>query len=129
MTEPKLPPLPSPGEHTGKFAYVEHDMIAYALQAIAATAPLLEQIAALTAQLEEAKQDAADADSMSKALADLDTKNHRRWTFLHTNNKDAQGFEWCVMRVKWENGRISEALHTNSDMTDLDAAIAAQEQP
>jgi hypothetical protein len=39
MTEPKLPPLPSPGEHTGKFAYDEHDMIAYALQAIAANTP------------------------------------------------------------------------------------------
>jgi hypothetical protein len=89
-----------------------------------------KNIALLEQQLAEARKDAADADSMSKALAAVCDKNDARWKFLHTINKDAQGFEWCVMRVKWENGRISEALHTYSDMSDLDAAITStQEQP
>ena len=74
---------------------------------------------------ENAEKDRDDADSMSKALAAVCAKNDARWKFLHTINKDAEGFEWAVMRVKWENGRISEALHTNSDMSDMDAAIDA----
>jgi hypothetical protein len=91
---------------------------------------LNERIALLEQQLAEARKDAADADSMSKALAAVCDKNDARWKFLHTTHQDAQGFEWCVMRVKWENGRISEALHTYSDMSDLDAAITStQEQP
>lgn len=119
----------------------------------AATAPMLERIAAmeldeqadqaeierlergiefLTAQAEAAREelealrkDAADADGMCKALAAVIDKDDVRWKFLHTTNKDAEGFEWCVMRVKWENGRISEAWHTNQDLKDLDAAIDA----
>lgn len=66
------------------------------------------------------------AEGMIQAMAAVIDKNDARWKFLHTTNKDAQGFEWAVMRVKWENGRISEAWHTNSDLSDMDAEIARQ---
>lgn len=79
----------------------------------------------LELELEALRKDAADADGMCKALAAVIDKDDARWKFLHTTNKDAEGFEWCVMRVKWENGRISEAWHTNQDLRDLDAAIDA----
>jgi hypothetical protein len=84
----------------------------------------------LERELEALRKDAADADRMCKALAAVIDKDDARWKFLHTPHKDTEGFEWCVMRVKWENGRISEAWHTNQDLKDLDAAIdAAKENP
>lgn len=84
---------------------------------------LAAEIERMTKRLEEARKDAADADSMCEAMKKVIDQNDARWKFLHTTNKDSEGFEWCVLRVKWENGRISEALHTYSNMADLDAAI------
>lgn len=63
---------------------------------------------------------------MCQAMKKVIDQNDARWQFLHATNKDAEGFEWCVLRVKWENGRICEALHTYSNMADLDAAIKKQ---
>lgn len=92
----------------------------------AAARNIVHSVAALEQQLEEARKDAADADSMCEAMKKVIDQNDARWKFLHTTNKDSEGFEWCVLRVKWENGRISEALHTYSNMADLDAAIKEQ---
>ncbi|CAB4198399.1 hypothetical protein UFOVP1309_83 [uncultured Caudovirales phage] len=78
------------------------------------------------------RQPLTDAEDFIKALAELAeendvlaAKNNARWRFLHSVNKDAEGFEWCVLRVKWENGRVSEAWQTNQDLSDLDSAIEA----
>lgn len=81
---------------------------------------------AILAKLADQLKDAEDADSMILAMKAVIDKDDARWKFLHTTNKDAEGFEWCVLRVKWENGRISEALHTNQNLKDLDAAIDSQ---
>lgn len=85
-----------------------------------------EAIRSLLLRLEAAEKDAKNADEMSKALADLCEQHEKRWQFLHTINKDSEGFEWCVLRVKWVDGRISEALHTFSDLSDLDAAMTKE---
>lgn len=46
-----------------------------------------------------------------------------RW--LHTGGeRDAEGFEWGVFRVKWDaHGRPSQVWQTNSDFSDLDEEI------
>jgi hypothetical protein len=47
-----------------------------------------------------------------------------RLKWLHTGGeKDAEGYEWGVYRVKWENGVPVSVLHTLSDYSDLDAEI------
>lgn len=50
-----------------------------------------------------------------------------RLTWLHSGSeKDADGCEWGVYRVKWNaQGQVAEAWHTLSDFSDLDAAMAA----
>lgn len=48
----------------------------------------------------------------------------RRLDWLHSpasNNVD--GYEWGIFRVKWVNGQAAEVWQTNSDFSDLDAAI------
>lgn len=75
---------------------------------------------------EELLNDIKDANSMIVAMKAVIDKDDARWKFLHSVNQDAGGFEWCILRVKWENGRISEAWQTNSNMSDMDAEIERQ---
>ena len=67
-----------------------------------------------------------NAKGMIQAMKEVIDKDDARWKFLHTTHQDDQGFEWCVMRVKWDNGQISEALHTYANLSDMDAEIARQ---
>lgn len=48
-----------------------------------------------------------------------------RLKWLHTGGeKDAEGFEWGIFRVKWNaQGQPVEVWQTLSDMSDLDAEI------
>lgn len=85
--------------------------------------PMAEYRTRLEVLLAEMLADIKDAKGMIHAMKAVIDKDDARWKFLHTINTDAEGFEWCVMRVKWENGRISEALHTNSSLSDMDAEI------
>lgn len=48
-----------------------------------------------------------------------------RLAFLHSTNKDAEGWEWGVVRIRNVDGRI-EYLWGLSDNSDIDAAIQAQ---
>lgn len=74
----------------------------------------------------ELLNDNKDANSMISAMKAVIDKDDARWKFLHSVNQDAEGFEWCILRVKWENGRISEAWQANSNMSDMDAEIERQ---
>lgn len=48
----------------------------------------------------------------------------RRLQFLHSAAAvDADGYEWGIFRVKWENGRAVDVQRTRADHADLDAAI------
>jgi hypothetical protein len=52
-----------------------------------------------------------------------------RMEWLHdcsTGCKDAEGFEWGIYRVKWENGQAVAVWQTNSDFSDLDAEMARE---
>ena len=54
-------------------------------------------------------------------------KFEARMKWLHdcsTGCKDAEGFEWGIYRVKWENGQAVQVWQTNSDFSDLDAEMA-----
>jgi hypothetical protein len=88
--------------------------------------PMAEYRTRLEALHAEMLADMKGAEGMIQAMKAVIDKDDARWKFLHTTHQDAQGFEWCVMRVKWENGRISEAWHTNSNLADMDAEIARQ---
>ncbi len=67
-------------------------------------------------------------------LAELETAEQRlKW--LHTcgiegqSDKDPEGYEWGIYRVKWdEHGKLVDVQQTFSDMSDLDAAMAAKEE-
>lgn len=48
-----------------------------------------------------------------------------RLAFLHSTNKDADGWEWGVVRLRNVDGRV-EYLWGLSDHSDIDAAIQAQ---
>lgn len=53
----------------------------------------------------------------------------KRMEWLHdcsTGCKDAEGFEWGIYRVKWENGQAVAVWQTNSDFSDLDAQMARE---
>lgn len=48
----------------------------------------------------------------------------RRMEFLHSAaSVDADGYEWGIFRVKWENGRAVDVQRVRADHSDLDAAI------
>ena len=50
----------------------------------------------------------------------------QRLQWLHSQAScsiDADGYEWGIWRVKWEQGKAVSVLATNSDFKDLDAAI------
>ena len=53
--------------------------------------------------------------------------NRLKW--LHDCSQgtiDAEGCEWGIYRVKWQNGKAVEVWQTNSDFSDLDAEMARQ---
>lgn len=53
----------------------------------------------------------------------------QRMEWLHdcsTGCRDAEGFEWGIYRVKWENGQAVAVWQTNSDFSDLDAEMARE---
>jgi hypothetical protein len=54
-----------------------------------------------------------------------------RMEWLHRgNDRDAEGYEWGIFRVKWdEHGQPASVLHTNTDLRDLDAAMGASRMP
>jgi hypothetical protein len=56
-------------------------------------------------------------------LADFEAMR-KRMEFLHSaESVDAEGYEWGVFRVKWENGRAVDVQHVRADHSDIDAAI------
>lgn len=49
----------------------------------------------------------------------------QRLAWLHNPNAvDAEGYEWGVYRVKWENGQVASVMQTLGDFSDIDAAMA-----
>lgn len=53
--------------------------------------------------------------------------NDQRMAWLHQlgqGNPDAEGYEWGIYRVKWK-GELHEVWQTNTDLSDLDAAMRA----
>ncbi len=54
-------------------------------------------------------------------------KNEARLKWLHDSGpNDADGFEWGIFRVKWENGQAVQVWQTLSDLSDLDAEMARE---
>ena len=63
------------------------------------------------------------------AVAELQ-RDSRRLHWLHSQascKPDIQGCEWGIWRVSWEGGRASHVWATNSDFSDLDAAMKLAE--
>lgn len=60
------------------------------------------------------------------ALLSLLAKSLRRFEFLHSTNKDVDGWEWGVARVRVAAGGHVEYLWGLSDHSDIDSAIVAQ---
>jgi len=57
-------------------------------------------------------------------------RDSRRLHWLHSQascKPDIQGCEWGIWRVSWEGGRASHVWATNSDFSDLDAAMKLAE--
>jgi hypothetical protein len=53
-------------------------------------------------------------------------QNTRRMTFLHTTNKDSEGYEYGIAKVKHSpSGHIESFLWALGDNSDLDAAMDA----
>jgi hypothetical protein len=75
------------------------------------------QKVALPADLAQAINDSVREASAPAILA------RRRLEWLHSRDAYVDGYEWGIFRVKWENGRVVEVLQTNSDFSDLDAAM------
>lgn len=73
---------------------------------------------------ERAGQFAATEQRLASRIAVLE--NRFRWLHLG-NSADAEGYEWGIYRVKWENGVAVSVMHTRSDLSDLDAEIAREE--
>lgn len=54
-------------------------------------------------------------------------KTRMEWLHDCSNGcTDAEGFEWGIYRVKWENGQAVQVWQTNSDFSDLDAEMARE---
>ena len=57
-------------------------------------------------------------------------RDAERLAWLHSaGSNNVDGYEWGIYRVKWVNGRAVEVWQTNSDFSDLDAAIAKATRP
>lgn len=94
-----------------------------------------------TQRAEKAEAELAEAKKWSDAKTKLgddlvcevrELRAYReRMEWLHRgNDKDAEGFEWGVFRVKWDaQGQPVSVLHTLTDLTDLDAAMGASRMP
>ena len=72
----------------------------------------------------------ADAAKLREANHDLAERLHKmeeRMHFLHTPNKDADGWEWGVCKVKFgDDGQVKAALWGAQDHSDIDAALTTQ---
>lgn len=56
----------------------------------------------------------------------MEGKCAARLHWLHdcsTGTLDAEGYEWGIFRVKWENGKAVDVQQTLSDFSDLDAEM------
>lgn len=88
-------------------------------------------------ELREEREDEKQRAEAAEALAER-LKGHllahdaertlylRRLLWLHdcsAGTTDADGYEWGIYRVKWVNGQVAEFWQTNSDFSDLDAAM------
>ncbi|HWW69681.1 MAG TPA: hypothetical protein VN089_07065 [Duganella sp.] len=60
----------------------------------------------------------------AQSLASLLAKERARFEFLHSTNRDAEGWEWGVARVRVVDGKV-EYLWGASDHSDIDAIVAA----
>lgn len=69
--------------------------------------------------LQRLQREIADSDSMASLLA----RERARFEFLHSNNKDADGWEWGVAKVRFDNSGKVEFLWGLSDHSDIDALI------
>jgi len=66
----------------------------------------------------------------AEAERDANAKDAERLHWLHSQascKPDIQGCEWGIWRVSWEGGRASHVWATNSDFSDLDAAMKLAE--
>lgn len=85
--------------------------------------------ATLTAESFLALPDAAKHEFFAIAVEDSTARklSDERMTFLHSINKDADGYEYGIAKVKFSpSGQIESFLWSLSDNSDLDAAIAQQ---
>jgi hypothetical protein len=58
------------------------------------------------------------------------SKAEQRLAWLHSSeSNNVDGYDWGVYRVKWEHGKPVEVWHTNSDFSDLDAAMGVSPSP
>lgn len=93
---------------------------AQAVDALAEFAPYLKDG---ETPLERLNREIADSNALTSLLAN----ERRRLEFLHSVNKDAEGYEYGIAKVKFsESGQIESFLWALSDGSDIDAALAAQ---
>ena len=107
-----------------------------AVQAAAAITELRAEYDALKAE-RDALQGECERLSDAARLATIDLagvaelqRDSRRLHWLHSQascKPDIQGCEWGIWRVSWEGGRASHVWATNSDFSDLDAAMKLAE--
>jgi len=121
-------------------AFVQHEDFARAEAEVAILrndlATYAERIAALEAE-RDALQGECERLSDAARLATIDLagvaelqRDSRRLHWLHSQascKPDIQGCEWGIWRVSWEGGRASHVWATNSDFSDLDAAMQLAE--
>jgi hypothetical protein len=119
----KLQPKVPDGLHGSREGNFYRDGYADALddlRALLAAVPVPQEGDAVDAAalLERERRDA-------QSLASLLAKERARFRFLHTSNRDADGWEWGVARIRIsDNGQV-EYLWGATDHSDIDAARAA----
>ncbi|QNK65880.1 hypothetical protein [Variovorax sp. PAMC26660] len=70
------------------------------------------------------------APSAAIAAREQGAINTARLAWLHTANKDAEGYEYGVCKVKYdEAGKLVSCLWTAGDSSDVDAAMSAADRP
>lgn len=119
------------GEH---IADTSKQTVAWTISILAAEVERLEALNSGLEMLYRAdKQRAEAAEARVSRLTEMllahdaeRTLYLRRLLWLHdcsTGTTDADGCEWGIYRVKWVNGQAAEVWQTNSDFSDLDAAM------
>lgn len=111
----------------GAYAYTL-DQVIQARRLGAATSTTLKRMASCgTAHSFLTMPDEAKREFFARAVEDsvLLKQFEERFEFLHSTNKDADGWEWGVARVRISADGKIEYLWGASDHSDLDAAIAA----